>query len=115
MDEALPFIKSITKDYENIIIAGDTNCARSTSERLNSRKYKDAHLQFLNKYLFLEAIWKFNDRQEIPTWRGRGKDWYMCNDHIFVKGKIENNIFECNVIKDPDPPSDHAPVMAKFK
>jgi exonuclease III len=111
MERALPFIEQTFSGFDNVIIAGDTNCARATA-RLG-KHFREAHLTFTERYGYTEALWTSNGERELPTWRrGRSRDWTMCNDHLFLRGPIGSHLVSADVCYLPDPPSDHAPIIA---
>jgi hypothetical protein len=112
---ALPNLQKITEAKDNIILGGVTNCARSTGAHFRDSTFTDAHLAFSEEFGYTEALWERHGK-EIPTYRRKTRnnphsDWFMCNDHFFLKGPLSTRIQKCEVIHEPDPPGSSAPVL----
>lgn len=112
MDRALPFIEEKVQGIENVVIAGDTNCPFN-----GKSPYKDAHFTFSREYNYVEAIKVCNENCLIPTFRrsSKTKDWYIPNDHLFVRGPLAECLKSCKPIYEPDPKTQHAPILTSFE
>ena len=118
MEVAMPYIEDCVARYANVVIGDDTNCSRHIAQCLNNRVYREAHECMSAVYGYTEALYICNNDREMPTWRrSKCTEWTVPNDHLFVRGPLANpdHLKTSKVMLNPDPPSDHAPVLIIFE
>ena len=134
LDEMADWLTGSETDTPTILV-GDLNVAPyendvwSHKQLLNVVSHTSIEVERLNK-VYNAGNWVDTSRKFVPLsdklyswWSYRSKDWSLSDrgrrlDHIWITPHLENNLISSEIFRDArgwDKPSDHVPVIAKFK
>ena len=128
MDDFLDYIKKLSLDIKNLIIAGDYNICHKAIDihdpirNKNVSGFLPIEREWLQKFIdsgFVDSFREFNSSADNYSWwtyranaRANNKGWRI--DYIMVSSSMRENLQSANILSDVVH-SDHCPIKISLK